>query len=192
MTEVAESGHHDLCFLSEPCSKDVPEHGFCSRQSTFCIHCQRECICERLKQAENYAKVAASHSVDVDSYNEGRREALADAMQIVEGLPCKCDAGADYCDGQTDAIDAISTLTKGAVMTKHLPECWNKHESDPPAWCICDELRACEERVTAEVVQRVEAIGKVSQPKHEGDPYSWSVGLLDRATVIAAIKGDQP
>jgi len=33
-------------------------------------------------------------------------------------------------------------------MNKHLPECWAKHESDPPAWCICDELRACEERVT--------------------------------------------
>ena len=32
-------------------------------------------------------------------------------------------------------------------MTEHLPECWAKHESDPPAWCICDELRACEERV---------------------------------------------
>ena len=32
-------------------------------------------------------------------------------------------------------------------MTEHLPECWSKHESDPPAWCICDELRACEERM---------------------------------------------
>ena len=32
-------------------------------------------------------------------------------------------------------------------MTEHRPECWAKHESDPPAWCICDELRACEERV---------------------------------------------
>ncbi len=32
-------------------------------------------------------------------------------------------------------------------MTEHLPECWAKHQSDPPAWCICDELRACEERV---------------------------------------------
>lgn len=32
-------------------------------------------------------------------------------------------------------------------MTEHLPECWAKHESDPPAWCICDELRACEQRV---------------------------------------------
>jgi hypothetical protein len=44
----------------------------------------------------------------------------------------------------------------------------------------------------AGAVQRVEAIGKVSQAKHEGDPYSWSVGLLDCATVISAIKGDQP
>lgn len=34
-------------------------------------------------------------------------------------------------------------------MTEHLPECWAKHESDPPAWCICDELRACEQRVFA-------------------------------------------
>jgi hypothetical protein len=43
-------------------------------------------------------------------------------------------------------------------MTEHLPECWAKHESDPPAWCICDELRACEARVTAAAVQRVEAL----------------------------------
>jgi len=34
-------------------------------------------------------------------------------------------------------------------MIEHLPECWAKHESDPPAWCICDELRACEARVFA-------------------------------------------
>lgn len=32
-------------------------------------------------------------------------------------------------------------------MTEHLRECWSKHESDPPAWCICDELRDCEERM---------------------------------------------
>jgi hypothetical protein len=32
-------------------------------------------------------------------------------------------------------------------MTEHLPECWAKHESDPPAWCICDELRACVQRI---------------------------------------------
>jgi hypothetical protein len=32
-------------------------------------------------------------------------------------------------------------------MTEHLPECWAKYPSDPPAWCICDELRACEARM---------------------------------------------
>jgi len=30
---------------------------------------------------------------------------------------------------------------------QHLPECWAKHQSDPQAWCICHELRACEQRV---------------------------------------------
>jgi hypothetical protein len=29
----------------------------------------------------------------------------------------------------------------------HLPECWATYPSDPEAWCICDELRACEQRV---------------------------------------------
>lgn len=43
-------------------------------------------------------------------------------------------------------------------MTEHLPECWATYPSDPPAWCICDELRACEKRVIAAAVRRVEAI----------------------------------
>ena len=87
MTEVEESGHHDLCFLGEPCSQEVPDHGFCSRQSTFCIHCERECICERLKQAENYARIAVMHTVDVDSYEQGQSDAIAGAVQRVEA--CK-------------------------------------------------------------------------------------------------------
>jgi hypothetical protein len=117
MTEVAESGHHDLCFLSEPCSKDVPEHGFCSRQSTFCIHCERECICERLKQAENYARIAVMHTVDVDSYEQGQRDALAQAVQRVEAVICTdClehltlgDVWATClsCDGAWEALEAI-------------------------------------------------------------------------------------
>ena len=40
-------------------------------------------------------------------------------------------------------------------MTEHLPECWAKHDSDPPAWCICDELRACEERVRRQSVSQI-------------------------------------
>ena len=37
-------------------------------------------------------------------------------------------------------------------MTEHLPECWATYPSDPVAWCICDELRACEERVLKDTV----------------------------------------
>ena len=32
-------------------------------------------------------------------------------------------------------------------MTEHLPECWATYPSDPAAWCICDEMRACEKRL---------------------------------------------
>ena len=46
-------------------------------------------------------------------------------------------------------------------MTEHLPECWAKHESDPPAWCICDELRSCEERVLKDTVTRHLAVIKM-------------------------------
>jgi len=112
--ELTDSKHHDLCFLSEACEEiEEPQHGYCNGQTDFCIHCCRECICERLRQAENMARFAARHLTDVDSYNEGRREGLTDAMQIVEDLPCKCNEGADYCDGQTDAIKAITILAKG-------------------------------------------------------------------------------
>ena len=46
-------------------------------------------------------------------------------------------------------------------MTEHLPECWAKHESDPPAWCICDELRACEQRVLKDTATRHLAVIKM-------------------------------
>ena len=67
-------------------------------------------------------------------------------------------------------------------MTEHLPECWAKHESDPPAWCICDELRACEERVLDAAVQRIEAL---LFPW----PNTWP-GMIRRGDVITAIKGE--
>lgn len=109
MTEVAESGHHDLCFLGEPCSEQVAEHGFCSRQSTICIHCERECICERLKQAGNYARIAAMHTVDVDSYEQGQRDALREAREVIallEIMPCGCTCGAEFL-ARPEALAAI-------------------------------------------------------------------------------------
>jgi hypothetical protein len=35
-------------------------------------------------------------------------------------------------------------------MVHHLPECWTTHASDPEAWCICEELRACQYRISNE------------------------------------------
>lgn len=43
-------------------------------------------------------------------------------------------------------------------MIEHLPECWAKHESDPEAWCICDELRACQQRIITAESLRLEAL----------------------------------
>jgi hypothetical protein len=59
-------------------------------------------------------------------------------------------------------------------MTEHLPECWATHESDPPAFCICDELRACEARVTAAAVQRVEAI---ADDPNSGVDWNWDYDI---------------
>ena len=69
-------------------------------------------------------------------------------------------------------------------MTEHLPECWATHPMDPPAFCICDELRAFEVRVIAAAVQRVEALDWA---------FIHSIGeLITRVEAVAAIKGDQP
>jgi hypothetical protein len=83
-------------------------------------------------------------------------------------------------------------------MTEHLPECWNKHESDPPAWCICDELRACADRVTAAAVQRVEAI---ADDPNSGVDWNWDYDIDPTGNTrnprvwireaVAAIKGEQ-
>lgn len=67
-------------------------------------------------------------------------------------------------------------------QTQHLPECWAKDPSDPPAWCICDELRACEERVLNSAVQRV-----IELPDLLDAGFTYS-GLLRREAVIEALK----
>jgi hypothetical protein len=71
-------------------------------------------------------------------------------------------------------------------VDEHLPECWATDPSDPAAWCICDELRACEARVTIAAVQRVEALEYISTI---GVTLS---SVVPKATVIALIKGEQP
>ena len=54
----------------------------------------------------------------------------------------------EHLDGSPLCIEAVP-LTDN----HHLPECWVKYESDPSAWCICDELRACEARVIGAALQ---------------------------------------
>jgi hypothetical protein len=87
-------------------------------------------------------------------------------------------------------------------MSEHLSECPNYGIALAADYierdvyfrrCICDELRGCEKRVIDAAVQRVEALGNEPQPKHDGDPYSWSAGYAEcQRQFIAAIKGDQP
>jgi len=43
-------------------------------------------------------------------------------------------------------------------MTDHLPECADKSVMPHNLNCFCDVIRACEERVIAAAVQRVEAL----------------------------------
>ena len=83
-------------------------------------------------------------------------------------------------------------------MTEHLPECWAKHESDPKAWCICDELRACEQRVRMEdddyayVAAQAEADGRMRGWVEALDAARKAVSALPeyrmRDTCIAAIE----
>jgi len=71
-------------------------------------------------------------------------------------------------------------------MTEHLPECWATHESDPPAWCICDELRACEHRVLDAARNAIAALIPFEFWE------AWCVVKNDALLAIAAINGDQP
>lgn len=96
-------------------------------------------------------------------------------------------------------------------MSEHLPECWATYPSDPPAWCICDELRACEQRVLGD---RDELVGvtafrafraglaaareavRDAQRKVPIDPLSdnWRTDIehrLDIINVIDALKEDE-
>jgi hypothetical protein len=85
-------------------------------------------------------------------------------------------------------------------MTTHLPECWATDPSDPPAWCICDELRACEERMLTTYLARdnfeagldaareaVEALRGWLGTDDSGDGTVW----LEKIVALAAIKGEQ-
>jgi hypothetical protein len=62
------SEHLSECELLEPCGADTPEHGFCSRQQTYCIHCERACICKHLRACEIRVIGAAVQRVEAFEY----------------------------------------------------------------------------------------------------------------------------
>lgn len=53
--------HVPECELLEPCSEDIPEHGY--PLSIYCIHCERTCICDALRACEQRVLDAAVQRV---------------------------------------------------------------------------------------------------------------------------------
>ena len=79
-------------------------------------------------------------------------------------------------------------------MNDHLDECpevfidcyGSSCDCEYLHFCICDALRACEQRVLEAAVQRVEAFEYISTIGVT------LTGVVPKAAVIAAIRGDQP
>ena len=91
------SEHLPECELREPCSTETPDHGFCGRQNTYCIHCERACICVRLRACETRV-AAAFHKVRADDQKQAERfgrdqfdagyaDAITQTMQRIESMP---------------------------------------------------------------------------------------------------------
>ena len=58
-------------------------------------------------------------------------------------------------------------------MSEHLPECYDLWQT--PSNCVlCDALRACEDRITAAAVQRVEAI---ADDMNSGVDWNWDYDI---------------
>lgn len=54
------SDHKPECVLSDPCSADEPRHGFCGNSDlSWCIHCEQQCDCDRIKRAEDRVRAEA-------------------------------------------------------------------------------------------------------------------------------------
>lgn len=101
--------HLPECPLLEPCDDEVAEHGYCSMQhGVFCIHCQRWCVCDRLRACEQ--RVRDKHS-QPDAYRgwvKGYAAGLDAARKAVRAIPmddmcCMCPTD----KALTAAIDAL-------------------------------------------------------------------------------------
>ena len=72
-------------------------------------------------------------------------------------------------------------------MNNHLPECHKEGSTDP---CICEELRACEQRVRAACIASVEAL-PAAVYSYRPDESLRDVGLW-KSNLIAALREVQP
>jgi hypothetical protein len=75
-------------------------------------------------------------------------------------------------------------------MTEHLPECWASEPSDPAAWCICDELRACQTRVLDAARDALAALRGCIGTYGSGDGAVW-IEKFDALSAIYALRKDQ-
>jgi len=78
-----EMVHDDLCPQAYPYGRDDDLDSFFNKKDW-------DCRCELI--------------------NEIRADERTQIIALIEELPCKCEAGGDYCDGHTDAINAIEAI----------------------------------------------------------------------------------
>lgn len=96
--------HRPECFLSDRCSPDEPKHGFCGHQGDFlwCIHCEKECICDRIKRAEDRVREAVGSSL-ISSV-----EAIRGAINTHYRIVCEPPGKVDWSQHRTcDLVDEI-------------------------------------------------------------------------------------
>ena len=117
------SDHLPECFLSGRCSPDEPNHGFCGNSDfLWCMHCEKECICERIKRAEDRVRTenneyramlggiefGAERSWDYAL--DAARDAVADARKWPAYLPPNAGDGLFVVITEADALNAIDAL----------------------------------------------------------------------------------
>lgn len=100
---AAMTDHKPECFLSDRCSPDEPKHGFCGNSDfLWCMHCEKECICDRIKRAEDRVREAVGSSL-ISSV-----EAIRGAINTHYRIDCEPPGEVDWSQHRTcDLVDEI-------------------------------------------------------------------------------------
>ena len=128
--------HLPECPLLEPCSADIPQHGFCSRQNTICIHCdqnticihcERECICDRLRACEQrcdekrHAEVRAWSELSRDNFDDGFAAGLDAARELARGpVIGVAEAAMRNACYLATGFSVVTTLQRTVIIAEHL------------------------------------------------------------------------